>query len=1442
MASSSARSVSTLAAASLALLDLDPQRLERCAAIAQALLAPRELGVAALDLLGLADELGRPLAECKLLPGQLCLTPRLALGQLGLASRELGLASRQLRQCGLALRQLVGAALCLCTGGLERCLGAGQLGLAGRESSLQLAQGLLAALVVGRAALSQLDDGALELGAAGLQAGDLRACLGLLDAGLVELGAHLGVRGLALAHASSCGLEVDLALAQLLLQAIERLAAELLRLAPAVELGLARGDGLLQQRGAVIARLELPDLLGRGGQLMLELAAHLLALLLRGLELGRQPRALRLEAGQLRLQAGSGGVRRIALGAQLLELGVALVERGTQLCQLGECSAGASLDVVQLCLGAGGLRLRGHERALALGDLLGEAIEIAVALLQRGLRALDLGGELRRPGQLGAQRLDLVGALGQRGSLLGELGLELGHARALGAGVVELHPCVGERRARILELALELGRALRVGGIRLRLLLGLGQLAAHVSACVRVSSSAPRARPPLRIGRCRLRLCSDSASSLRNASACVRVSSSCASSSAARSASAAAACAFCSDSASSLRNASACVRVSSSCASSSAARSAPTAAVCAFCSASLSSPRSASACARVSSSSLRAAASASLVAAQLDRLLLETVLRVARRGQRLCGGRGLRVALDQLRLQRGHPLLGGAGQLRAVAHRRELALELATRVRAASACSRAFARSPTTEEAAASRSSSCVSAASTCSCASASSAAAAAAAAVACSACSAMRCSSSAMRSSAASAAAARERAAGSSRSSSSSSARASSRCFSALSSSAATAAAAAGPRPAARARPAPPRARRRPLRGGLALLGELLQLLDALGRLGRGLDLRARLLEARALPLELGPELRRRPRAAPRARLRTPRRARRPRAATALTCSRISSSVSSSSPSRSPASAASACAAASSARTGASSSSGSGASAAAASSAPSRSISRFSSLSRWALSLSSASARAASSLARSAAFCSSACAAASSARTGASNSSASGAAAAAASSALSRSISRLQLALALCALALQRVRACRGLLLGVLRRRQLAAQRRQQLLGVRRGGRGGQLGAQPLDLSCELALTLALGGLERVDARRQRARALRGLVARVLRGRQRLAQRRQLLLGVRGSAGCGELGAEPLDLLLELALTQVGELAVDDVLEPRAQLEQLDLVDRDLALELAQLLGIDAGAVGLGRAGLAGRRSGLGARGDLLEFALAVGERRLQALDLDVELVHELRILEHGLRDLAAVALGLDVALELRDALLLPFHGIAQLHRVGSLLGQPLTAVRVLALGDGALAFFQYLQALFELRLQLLQNALALLLDALLDRVLLHASQRSAQAAARASLRGLVEAVLESAVMGVVCDGASSLEASYRQTFAELERRVSCRGSRVAAWRKARAEGSPDRLTFVRAGTMTTAVFPWKAGSTTRLPPRTFSGCPSAPTARSTAKGATSD
>ena len=122
----------------------------------------------------------------------------------------------------------------------------------------------------------------------------------------------------------------------------------------------------------------------------------------------------------------------------------------------------------------------------------------------------------------------------------------------------------------------------------------------------------------------------------------------------------------------------------------------------------------------------------------------------------------------------------------------------------------------------------------------------------------------------------------------------------------------------------------------------------------------------------------------------------------------------------------------------------------------------------------------------------------------------------------------------------------------------------------------------------------------------------------------------------------------------------------------------------------------------------------------------------------------------------LAPVALALDVALEVLDAPFLPLDDVAQLHRRGGLLGQPLTAVFVLELGDGALALLQDLQALVELQLQFVQDALALLVDALLDRVFLDASERSAQAAARAGLGGLVEAVLETAVMVFVCDGAS--------------------------------------------------------------------------------------
>ena len=316
-----------------------------------------------------------------------------------------------------------------------------------------------------------------------------------------------------------------------------------------------------------------------------------------------------------------------------------------------------------------------------------------------------------------------------------------------------------------------------------------------------------------------------------------------------------------------------------------------------------------------------------------------------------------------------------------------------------------------------------------------------------------------------------------------------------------------------------------------------------------------------------------------------------------------------------------------------------------------------------------------------------------------------------------------------------------------------------RELVGLRRGL------AQRLDLRLRLRerlaqlvlarVPLAVGGalafgelaLQRGHARLQLARAAGRLLALGQRGRQLGAQRGELLLGIaRLAPGC-HLGGESLDLLLQLALAQVGELAIDHVLQPGAQLEQLDLVDGDLALELAQLLGRDRR-----RLGPVARRL----RGDQLELALAVGELRLEPFVLDREVVHERRILEHGLRDRSPVALALDVALELLDAPLLPVHGIAQLHRGGGLLGQPLTAVGILEVGNGALAFFQYLQALVELHLQFLQDALTLLEDPMLDGLVLDASQRSAQAPARAGLGGLLEAVLENAIVVFVCDGAS--------------------------------------------------------------------------------------
>jgi hypothetical protein len=135
---------------------------------------------------------------------------------------------------------------------------------------------------------------------------------------------------------------------------------------------------------------------------------------------------------------------------------------------------------------------------------------------------------------------------------------------------------------------------------------------------------------------------------------------------------------------------------------------------------------------------------------------------------------------------------------------------------------------------------------------------------------------------------------------------------------------------------------------------------------------------------------------------------------------------------------------------------------------------------------------------------------------------------------------------------------------------------------------------------------------------------------------------------------------------------------------------------------------------------------------------------------------VQKLRILEHALGDLAPVALALDAALELLDALFLALDGLAQLHGRGRLLGQSLAPVLVLELRDDALALLEYLQPLLELQLELVQDALAFRLDALLDGLVLRPAKRAAQAAARPGPDGLVESILESPIMGFFWNGAS--------------------------------------------------------------------------------------
>ena len=178
----------------------------------------------------------------------------------------------------------------------------------------------------------------------------------------------------------------------------------------------------------------------------------------------------------------------------------------------------------------------------------------------------------------------------------------------------------------------------------------------------------------------------------------------------------------------------------------------------------------------------------------------------------------------------------------------------------------------------------------------------------------------------------------------------------------------------------------------------------------------------------------------------------------------------------------------------------------------------------------------------------------------------------------------------------------------------------------------------------------------------------------------------------------------------------------------------------------------------------------------------------------------------------------------------------------VGGLLGEPLAAVLVLARGDDALALLEDLQPLLELQLQLVQDALALRLDALLDGLVLRPAERSAQAPARPGARGLVESILESAVMVVVCDGASlargflSTDVCGAREAGQLPREpgrslAECAGRRIPRPVDLRVRGDDDDGRRSGEGGQDDAV---AAAHAQRLAV--------GPVARATRKGATSD
>ena len=344
-----------------------------------------------------------------------------ALGRLseraGLALRELALELCEplfeLGEFSVARlespRALLGARLRL----LGRGESSGKLGLARGQTLVALVRVALRLGLVNRP---------LQLCLRGEQAHDLGA--GVVGSGLRsrELVADLVEVGVALAGREPRCPQLVLTLPQLLLEAVEGLTARALGLATALELGLARGERLLEQRGAISGRLQLVGATRGGADLRLELAAHVCDLALRELEIDAH-------ALDLRLHPGAGRERLLPLGVELAERVDRLRELLLEARDLGDEPAAARLGIVQKVGLARELRLQADDRAVALGERVRDRVELLVTALQQRLDALELGARVARGGEVGDQPV------------------------ALGAGVFQCSHALFEQGARLVELA-----------------------------------------------------------------------------------------------------------------------------------------------------------------------------------------------------------------------------------------------------------------------------------------------------------------------------------------------------------------------------------------------------------------------------------------------------------------------------------------------------------------------------------------------------------------------------------------------------------------------------------------------------------------------------------------------------------------------------------------------------------------------------------------------------------------------------------------------------------------------------------------------------------------------------------------------------------------------------------------------------------------------------